>query len=104
LKFLSIDDGYYDLLKQRLAEAGPQVVIDEDLEQLKEQKILVDFDEEGGYLLQIFAETMEDRPTLFIEIIQKKHDHRGFGAGNFKQLFELLELQQVRRGTEMMSE
>ncbi|KHJ79820.1 hypothetical protein OESDEN_20520, partial [Oesophagostomum dentatum] len=56
----------------------------------------VDFDE-NGYLLQIFSKPCEDRPTLFIEIIQR-HNHQGFGAGNFKALFESIELEQNERG------
>jgi len=56
----------------------------------------VDFDE-NGYLLQIFTKPCQDRPTLFIEIIQR-HNHQGFGAGNFKALFESIELEQNERG------
>ena len=59
--------------------------------------ILIDFDEEGGYLLQIFTESIVDRPTLFFEIIQRC-DNDGFGAGNFKTLFELIENDQEERG------
>jgi 4-hydroxyphenylpyruvate dioxygenase len=59
-------------------------------------KILVDYDE-NGYLLQIFTKPIQDRPTLFIEIIQRKN-HSGFGAGNFKALFESIEMEQGKRG------
>ena len=59
-------------------------------------KILVDYDDKG-YLLQIFSKPVEDRPTLFFEIIQREN-HSGFGAGNFKSLFEAIELEQARRG------
>ena len=64
---------------------------------MKELKILVDRDDEG-YLLQIFTKPIVDRPTLFIEIIQRKGS-RGFGEGNFKALFESIEREQERRGT-----
>jgi 4-hydroxyphenylpyruvate dioxygenase len=63
---------------------------------LQKLQILVDYDE-NGYLLQIFTKPLEDRPTLFIEIIQRKN-HQGFGAGNFKALFESIEIEQDRRG------
>jgi 4-hydroxyphenylpyruvate dioxygenase len=63
---------------------------------LQKLHILVDYDEHG-YLLQIFTKPVEDRPTLFIEIIQRKN-HQGFGAGNFKALFEAIEMEQDRRG------
>ncbi|XP_015755808.1 PREDICTED: 4-hydroxyphenylpyruvate dioxygenase-like [Acropora digitifera] len=64
--------------------------------QLQQLKILVDFDDKG-YLLQIFTKPMQDRPTLFLEVIQR-NNHQGFGAGNFKSLFEAIELDQERRG------
>ena len=70
--------------------------IDEEIAQLKELGILVDCDEEG-YLLQIFTKPVEDRPTLFFEIIQRK-GAQSFGAGNFKALFESLEREQELRG------
>jgi 4-hydroxyphenylpyruvate dioxygenase len=57
---------------------------------------LVDFDE-NGYLLQIFSRPVEDRPTLFLEVIQR-HNHHGFGVGNFKALFEAIEAEQAERG------
>ena len=68
----------------------------ESLDMLQKLKILVDYDE-NGYLLQIFTKPIQDRPTLFIEIIQRKN-HSGFGAGNFKALFESIEIEQGRRG------
>ena len=71
--------------------------IDEDLHELAELGILVDRDDEG-YLLQIFTKPVEDRPTLFFEIIQR-HGARSFGKGNFKALFEAIEREQARRGT-----
>ena len=70
--------------------------IDEDVEILKKLKILVDRDDEG-YLLQLFTQPLEDRPTLFIEIIQRKGS-RGFGQGNFQALFESIEKEQALRG------
>jgi len=94
LEFLSIPDSYYDNLRNRLKTANME--LDEDLNKLQKLKILVDFDE-NGYLLQIFSKPCQDRPTLFIEIIQR-HNHTGFGAGNFKALFESIETEQNKRG------
>jgi 4-hydroxyphenylpyruvate dioxygenase len=71
--------------------------IEEDLMELKKWGIMVDRDEEG-YLLQIFTKPVEDRPTLFFEIIQRK-GARSFGKGNFQALFESIEAEQARRGT-----
>ncbi|MGG1663770.1 4-hydroxyphenylpyruvate dioxygenase [Brevibacillus sp. NRS-1366] len=88
--FLSVPDTYYEELKDRVGE------IDEDIEALKKLGVLVDRDDEG-YLLQLFSKPIVDRPTLFIEIIQRK-GARGFGNGNFKALFEALEREQERRG------
>ena len=70
--------------------------IDEDMNKLKELKILVDRDSDG-YLLQLFTKPIEDRPTLFIEIIQRKGS-QGFGQGNFQALFESIEREQTLRG------
>lgn len=72
------------------------VNVAEDMETIEKLNILVDFDEEG-YLLQIFTKPLEDRPTLFIEVIQRRN-HEGFGAGNFKALFESIEQEQALRG------
>lgn len=63
----------------------------EDIDELKKWKILVDYDSKG-YLLQLFTKPVEDRPTLFFECIQRRN-HSGFGAGNFKSLFEAIELE-----------
>ncbi|ORZ36800.1 4-hydroxyphenylpyruvic acid dioxgenase [Catenaria anguillulae PL171] len=93
-EFLTIPPAYYDNLKLRLATSRTKVT--EDLETLKKLHILVDYDE-NGYLLQIFTKPVQDRPTLFYEIIQRKN-HQGFGAGNFKSLFEAIEAEQARRG------
>ncbi len=90
VEFLEVPDSYYDTLFNRVG------TIDEDIEILKKLKILVDRDEEG-YLLQLFTKPLEDRPTLFIEIIQRKGS-RGFGQGNFQALFESIEQEQDKRG------
>ncbi len=90
VEFLNIPSTYYDELPDRVGH------IDEDLEPLKRLGILVDRDDEG-YLLQIFTKPVEDRPTLFFEIIQRK-GAKSFGKGNFKALFEALEKEQERRG------
>ena len=90
VEFLKVPGTYYDDLEARVGK------IEEDVEPLKELGILVDRDDEG-YLLQIFTKPVEDRPTLFFEIIQRK-GARSFGAGNFKALFEALEREQDARG------
>ncbi|CAO3595280.1 unnamed protein product [Absidia cylindrospora] len=96
--FLTIPDKYYDTLRKALAvhnKTAKRPIV-EDLDILQELKIMVDYDE-NGYLLQIFTRPLEDRPTVFVEIIQR-NNHNGFGAGNFKSLFESLELEQDLRG------
>ncbi|KAI8984044.1 4-hydroxyphenylpyruvate dioxygenase [Mycotypha africana] len=96
--FLTIPSNYYDTLRKNL-EVHNKIAkrpITEDLDVLQKLNILVDYDE-NGYLLQIFTKPLEDRPTLFVEIIQR-NNHNGFGAGNFKSLFESLELEQQLRG------
>lgn len=93
-EFLTVPDAYYDNLKARLAKSPVQVK--EDLDVLKSLSILVDFDDKG-YLLQIFTKPVEDRPTLFYEVIQR-NNHSGFGAGNFRALFESIEAEQAKRG------
>ena len=90
LEFLNLPDTYYELLRKK------KILIDEDISKLQKLGILVDNDEQG-YLLQLFTKPMQDRPTLFIEIIQRKGS-RGFGQGNFQALFESIELEQERRG------
>eukprot|EP00013_Stygamoeba_regulata_P020393 CAMPEP_0177655840 /NCGR_PEP_ID=MMETSP0447-20121125/15207_1 /TAXON_ID=0 /ORGANISM="Stygamoeba regulata, Strain BSH-02190019" /LENGTH=383 /DNA_ID=CAMNT_0019159837 /DNA_START=104 /DNA_END=1255 /DNA_ORIENTATION=+ len=92
--FLAVPGSYYDLLKEKL-KCSP-VKIAEDLDAIQKLKILVDYDDQG-YLLQIFTRPVEDRPTLFYEIIQRRN-HQGFGAGNFKSLFEAIEREQAKRG------
>ena len=91
VEFLDVPDTYYDDLKERVG------AIDEDMEVLKKYKILVDRDDEG-YLLQLFTKPLMDRPTVFIEIIQRK-GATSFGKGNFKALFEAIEREQENRGT-----
>jgi 4-hydroxyphenylpyruvate dioxygenase len=88
--FLNVPDSYYDLLPERVG------AIDEELEMIRRLRILVDRDEEG-YLLQLFSRPVEDRPTVFFELIQRKGS-RGFGKGNFKALFEAIEREQELRG------
>ena len=90
VEFLRVPDAYYDALPGRV---GP---IAEAVATLKDLGVLVDKDEDG-YLLQIFTQPVEDRPTLFFEIIQRK-GCQGFGKGNFKALFEAIEREQSRRG------
>lgn len=91
VEFLSAPpEAYYEMMPERVGE------IEEEIAPLKELGILVDSDEEG-YLLQIFTKPVEDRPTLFFEIIQRR-GAQSFGAGNFKALFESLEREQAKRG------
>ncbi len=91
VEFLYVPGSYYDTVKNRVG------IIEEDLEVLKKWGIMVDRDEDG-YLLQIFTKPVEDRPTLFFEIIQRK-GAKSFGKGNFQALFESIEAEQARRGT-----
>ncbi len=92
IEFLRVPDSYYDALPERLKHVN----VKEDLNKIAELGILVDYDDEG-YLLQIFSKPLQDRPTAFIEVIER-HGSRGFGKGNFKALFEALEAEQDRRG------
>lgn len=94
MEFLQVPDAYYEDVKKRLAKSPVQVK--EDIDELKKLCILIDFDDKG-YLLQIFTKPVEDRPTLFYEVIQR-NNHTGFGAGNFKALFESIEREQAERG------
>ncbi len=90
VEFLEVPGTYYDALTDRVGE------IDEDIEVLRKLGILVDRDDEG-YLLQLFTKPVEDRPTLFYEVIQRKGS-KGFGQGNFQALFESIERAQAERG------
>lgn len=90
IEFLRVPDTYYEMLPARVGK------IDEDYDAIRDLGILVDRDDEG-YLLQIFTRPIQDRPTMFIEVIQR-HGSQSFGKGNFKALFEAIELEQARRG------
>ncbi len=90
VRFLRTPDSYYEGVPERVGE------IDQSIEDLRRLGILVDRDDEG-YLLQIFTKPLGDRPTLFLEIIER-HGARGFGEGNFKALFEAIEREQALRG------
>ena len=90
IEFLRVPDTYYEMLPDRVGS------IKEDMKAIHDLGILVDRDDEG-YLLQIFSKPIQDRPTMFIEVIQR-HGAQGFGKGNFKALFESIEMEQERRG------
>ena len=90
VEFLKVPRSYYEALPERVGK------IDEDLEKLAQLGILVDRESEG-YLLQIFTKPVQDRPTLFFEVIQRK-GAKGFGKGNFQALFESIEREQAQRG------
>jgi 4-hydroxyphenylpyruvate dioxygenase len=90
VRFLRTPAAYYDDLPERIGE------IAEDVSALRELGILADRDDEG-YLLQIFTAPLGDRPTLFLEVIER-HGARGFGEANFKALFEAIEREQALRG------
>ena len=91
MEFLQVPSSYYDALEMRVGK------IEEDIDALRPLGILVDRDDEG-YLLQIFTKTVQARPTMFFEIIQRK-GATSFGKGNFKALFEAIEREQELRGT-----
>jgi 4-hydroxyphenylpyruvate dioxygenase len=94
IEFISVPSTYYDLMRSRLKQSS--LKLKEDFQTIQDLNILIDFDE-GGYLLQLFTKPLMDRPTVFIEIIQR-HNFEGFGAGNFKSLFEAIEREQEERG------
>ncbi|XP_059358746.1 4-hydroxyphenylpyruvate dioxygenase [Carassius carassius] len=94
MEFMTVPDTYYQQLREKLKLSKVKIV--EDIRILEELRILVDFDD-NGYLLQIFTKPVQDRPTVFLEVIQR-HNHQGFGAGNFKSLFEAIEADQNARG------
>jgi 4-hydroxyphenylpyruvate dioxygenase len=95
VQFLRVPDAYYTALAARLAASG-SITIKEDLKEVQRLNILVDFDDKG-YLLQLFTAPLQDRPTVFLEVIQRA-GCSGFGAGNFKSLFEAIERGQADRG------
>lgn len=92
--FITVPGTYYDDLRRRLNSAP--INISTQVDELQKRGVLVDFDD-TGYLLQIFTQPLQDRPTLFVEVIQRC-GHNGFGAGNFKSLFEAIEREQAKRG------
>ncbi|KAF7694914.1 4-hydroxyphenylpyruvate dioxygenase [Silurus meridionalis] len=94
MEFMTVPNTYYQQLHENLKHS--KVKIKEDISILEELQILVDYDD-NGYLLQIFTKPVQDRPTVFLEVIQR-NNHQGFGAGNFKSLFEAIEADQHARG------
>ncbi|CAI6079607.1 hypothetical protein V2G26_001549 [Clonostachys chloroleuca] len=96
VEFISIPKSYYDTVRERLRTENRSWELQEDLNTIEHLNILIDYDE-GGYLLQLFTKPLIDRPTIFIEIIQR-NNFEGFGAGNFKSLFEAIEREQEQRG------
>ncbi|RFU32645.1 hypothetical protein B7463_g3696, partial [Scytalidium lignicola] len=96
VEFISVPETYYITMRERLKSGKRSWKLNEDFDTIQKLDILIDFDE-GGYLLQLFTKPLMDRPTVFIEIIQR-NDFDGFGAGNFKSLFEAIERDQAERG------
>ncbi|KAI0549544.1 4-hydroxyphenylpyruvate dioxygenase [Xylaria curta] len=96
VEFISVPPTYYETLRHRLKTEKRSWELAQDLDTIERLSILIDYDE-GGYLLQLFTKPVMDRPTVFIEIIER-HDFEGFGAGNFKSLFESIEREQAQRG------
>ena len=92
VRFMRVPDEYYDDVRERLDWS----TIDQDLDKLRDANVLIDADDEG-YLLQLFTEPVQDRPTVFYEVIER-HGSRGFGEGNFKALFQAIEREQAARG------
>jgi 4-hydroxyphenylpyruvate dioxygenase len=90
VRFIRVPDTYYEALRGRIGK------IDESMDDVERLNILADRDEEG-YLLQIFTKNVQDRPTVFYEIIDR-HGSKGFGLGNFKELFLAIEREQAERG------
>lgn len=100
MDFLRVPDTYYSALRARLASSN--ISVKEDIDAIQKLNILVDFDDKG-YLLQLFTAPLQDRPTLFLEVIQRE-GCSGFGAGNFKSLFEAIEREQALRGNLTVTE
>lgn len=92
--FVNVPATYYEDMRARLKRSA--VKLDHEIEAIEKMNILIDFDEKG-YLLQLFTKPLGDRPTIFLEIIQR-NNFDGFGAGNFKSLFEAVEREQAERG------
>ena len=95
-EFITVPETYYKTMRQRLKTDKRNWILREDFDMIQRLNILIDFDE-GGYLLQLFTKPLMDRPTVFLEIIQRCA-FDGFGAGNFKSLFEAIEREQAERG------
>ena len=93
---VKVENKTFEVASAKLILILTTLKVKEDLALLQKLKILIDYDD-NGYLLQIFTRPLQDRPTVFIEVIQR-HNHQGFGAGNFKALFECIELDQAARG------
>ncbi|KAH8175599.1 glyoxalase/Bleomycin resistance protein/Dioxygenase superfamily protein [Sarocladium implicatum] len=96
VEFINVPSTYYDTMRARMKSEKRKWELQEDFATLEKLNILIDYDE-GGYLLQLFTKPLMDRPTVFIEIIQR-NEFDGFGAGNFKSLFEAIEREQAERG------
>lgn len=94
VEFITVPSTYYDTMRMRLKKSGMR--LEEDFRIIQDLNILIDFDD-GGYLLQLFTKPLLDRPTVFLEIIQR-NNFSGFGAGNFRALFEAVEREQAERG------
>jgi len=94
VQFITLPRTYYEEMRERLSDSTME--LKEDIATLEKLNILIDFDE-GGYLLQLFTKPLTDRPTVFLEVIQR-HNFNGFGVGNFKALFQAIEREQARRG------
>lgn len=94
VRFIDVPSSYYEDMRKRLRNS----ILDfkEDMDAIERLCIMIDFDEDG-YLLQLFTKPLADRPTVFLEIIQR-NNFTGFGAGNFKSLFEAIEREQAERG------
>jgi len=96
VEFINVPSTYYETMRLRLKMDKRNWKLQENFDEIQRLNILIDFDE-GGYLLQLFTKPLMDRPTVFLEIIQR-NDFDGFGAGNFKSLFEAIEREQADRG------
>lgn len=96
VEFISVPATYYTTMKARMKSSALRWELKESFEEIQRLNVLVDFDE-GGYLLQLFTKPLLDRPTVFVEIIQRE-GFEGFGAGNFRSLFEAIEREQAERG------
>jgi len=96
VEFITVPETYYATMRERMKSGALQWKLKENFDDIQRLNILIDFDEQG-YLLQLFTKPLMDRPTVFIEIIQREN-FSGFGAGNFKSLFEAIERDQAKRG------